>query len=937
MPALAMETDGSGSVHTRGADGSDSNERAFKDACAELIARLGGRHSPFDRYRVESRIGEGASGLILKARDEDLRRDLAMKVLRGPGEGLAERERTPLRSRQLARFLEEAQITGQLDHPGIVPVHELGLDPSGRLYFTMKLVRGRTLRDVLELVWKGEEGWSTTRVVGVLLKVCEALSYAHERRVIHRDLKPGNIMVGRFGEVFVMDWGLARLLDQEDHKDIRVRGDGGPASTVLESDRRAARPDDADSPLVTMEGDIVGTPAYMSPEQALGRMDEVQEQTDVYAVGAILYHVLTRSVPYVNPDARPRARVDNFTIWRWVQKGPPTPVHEVAPDAPEELVAICEKAMERDRSRRYPSAASLADDLRAYLENRVVRAHRTGPLVELRKWTQRNRVAALAVVAVTVTLFAAIGVVAWKERQRANEIQRGLDEQAVADLIRRASSLWPVHPDRIDDLRDWLEEARALERRSAAHEQPLQALVARAAAAGSGREVKIVDPSDVDPAIGDLTSRAQAFSEHLEGQRAKLGDSAEQDAMFRALESVLRPEIAYFRARASELIARAKTSSWAFDERDEQRTYDRLVHFGGELRELRTKTIPSVEARLAAASSLRRRSIDDHADEWDEAVASIADATKCPRYDGLRIERQLGLVPLGRDESSGLWEFWHVLSGDRPARNDAGAWEIGPKTGLVFVLIPGGRTCVGAQRADAAADRFDPAASLTEKPQWIELAPYLLSKYEMTQGQWFRATGDVPSHYWSAMSVAGERRITRANPVENVSWDVGQEVLAQWGLTFPTEAQWEHAARGGTSARYGASEEFGSIARACNWADAKYDILSQRTPDPATANDGFGVHAVVGSFPPNGFGLHETLGNVAEWCLDWYADSCDKAVVRPIDGERRPPFSRTKVYRGGCFKYAAPELRVSRRLHAEPYEREETLGVRPARALDASK
>src|SRR5262249_15892429 len=150
-----------------------------------------------------------------------------------------------------ARFLEEAQVTGQLDHPGIVPVHEIGLDQNGRIYFTMRLVQGRDLRQIVELVHEGKDGWNQTRALGVILKVCEAMAYAHSKGVIHRDLKPANVMVGYFGEVYVMDWGLARVVGQADTHDLRLRLNA-PALTPVETDRAEE--------FVTLDGEIMGTP-----------------------------------------------------------------------------------------------------------------------------------------------------------------------------------------------------------------------------------------------------------------------------------------------------------------------------------------------------------------------------------------------------------------------------------------------------------------------------------------------------------------------------------------------------------------------------------------------------------------------------------------------------------------------------------------------------
>jgi len=314
-------------------------------------------------------------GMILRVWDEDLRRELAMKVVLGESGQATAGEVTP---KVLGRFLEEAQVTGQLDHPGIVPVHELGLDQRGAVFFTMRLVKGRDLKEIFDLVAghgsdKGGEEWTVTRVLWVLLKVCEAMAYAHSKGVIHRDLKPANVMVGRFGEVYVMDWGLARVLGQPDRHDLRLRRED-TSLTMVQSDRRADVSHSADSVLFTMDGDVVGTPAYMAPEQARGQIDRLGPRSDVYSLGAMLYHLLTGTMPFVTADAR----VSQHMVLRWALEGPPRPVHSLKPDVPEELVAICDKAMAREPEQRYADMGALAEDLRAYLENRVVKAYRRG-------------------------------------------------------------------------------------------------------------------------------------------------------------------------------------------------------------------------------------------------------------------------------------------------------------------------------------------------------------------------------------------------------------------------------------------------------------------------------------------------------------------------------------------------------------------------------
>src|SRR5688572_10061971 len=202
----------------------------------ELQASLEGLSRPIDRgarFRREGVLARGGMGVIHRAVDVELHRSLAVKELSVPA--------TASNAVAVSRFLEEARITAQLDHPGIVPVHEVGVSPEGHVYFAMKLVAGRDLRAIFDCVREGREGWNQTRAVGVLLKACEAMAYAHSKGVIHRDLKPGNVMVGSYGEVYVMDWGLARAMGREEIHDLRLRLP--EATESLHTDRREARED----------------------------------------------------------------------------------------------------------------------------------------------------------------------------------------------------------------------------------------------------------------------------------------------------------------------------------------------------------------------------------------------------------------------------------------------------------------------------------------------------------------------------------------------------------------------------------------------------------------------------------------------------------------------------------------------------------------------
>jgi WD40 repeat protein/serine/threonine protein kinase len=365
-----------------------------------LVKRLHA-HAPVEtRYVVENEIARGGMGAILKVWDADLRRTLAMKVILGRGKTGPLTDTPKLEEPVLARFLEEAQVTGQLDHPGIVPVHELGIDASGRVYFTMRFVKGRDLKEIIDLVHAEKDGWTQTKAIGVILKVCEAMAYAHSKGVIHRDLKPANIMVGRFGETYVMDWGLAKVIGRKDRHDLRLRKASEAMPSLVRTERRDALPPDSDSPLVTMDGTIIGTPAYMPPEQAKGLVDEMTVRSDVYAVGAMLYHLLAGRAPYMGPDEK----LSPIIVLRMVLDAPPKPIAEIDRDVPGELVAICERAMSRDPARRYADTMEMANDLQAYLEGRVVRAYETGAVAEFKKWVDRNTGMAAALLAAVFLL-----------------------------------------------------------------------------------------------------------------------------------------------------------------------------------------------------------------------------------------------------------------------------------------------------------------------------------------------------------------------------------------------------------------------------------------------------------------------------------------------------------------------------------------------------
>ena len=308
------------------------------------------------RYTHISEYGRGGMGRVLLVHDQHLARDIALKELLPEATPEAsEGAPSPVRLSVpiMARFLQEARITGQLEHPSIVPVYELGYRKDGTLYYTMKLVRGQTLSKALK---QAKSLKDRLDLLPHFVDLCQSIAYAHSRGVIHRDIKPGNVMVGEFGETVVIDWGLAKARGQ---RDIHAE--------EMEKTFHAMQLGDEAEFANTAYGQAMGTPAYMSPEQAEGQIDKIDERSDVYSLGAVLYEALTGQAPFSGDNV--------FEVIRNAARGEPKPVSELAPEAPPELTAICERAMQESPSKRYQTARELAEDVQRFLSGRLVQAY----------------------------------------------------------------------------------------------------------------------------------------------------------------------------------------------------------------------------------------------------------------------------------------------------------------------------------------------------------------------------------------------------------------------------------------------------------------------------------------------------------------------------------------------------------------------------------
>ena len=775
-------------------------------------------------FGIAGLLGQGGMGRVfLGQQTAPVRRVVAVKLMHAgvSSEGL------------LQRFDAERQALAVLSHPGIAQVLEAGATDDGQPWYAMEFVDGVPIT-----AWCDAADATVDQRIDLFLQLCDAVTHAHHNGILHRDLKPSNVLVcERDGRplVKVIDFGLAKALAE-------------------------------DAPLLTRAGQVVGTPAYMSPEQAGVSRQVVDTRSDQYALGVLLYELLTGELPLEPAGDRADTLLAMQELLRDAE--PPGLSRRVASRDPSlarklrgDLEWIVAKALRKDRDARYGSVAQFAEDLRHHQRLEPVAAGPESTVYRLSRLLRRHRREAAVALVAMLGLLASFTYIAWQGVERGRQLE-AFDLLALPDTLadlrlRAGLVLWPEVPERIPAMDEWLRDAEAVLATVPEH---------RATLAG-------------------LESRGTLVGDHWTFENLRDG--------------VLHRE-------AGELIPAVLA----------------LGEPGGLIDEVRD--------RRDWAAGLEQLTLIDAADAWATARDAIASH---PAYEGLDLPPQLGLLPLGPDPESGLWEFALPRRDEQlPQRHpDDQRYVIADDTCIVLVLIPGGTFARGAQSEDPAAPGYlAQPAELELGGGQVTLAPFLIGKYELTQGQWSRAAGANPSRYASRDD----------RPVEQVTWSDCLRVLARLDLQLPTGAQWERAARGGKPWPWWTDGSGVPVEWSANLADEKARAKLGATPGIAFQDgysDGATAHNVVGTYLPNPYGLHDVIGNVWEWCRDPGLHYTE-ASTRPGDGLQIPLEALDedglgREMRGGSFLSNWSTSRSTYRLFQPRNSVNNVLGVRPARSI----
>lgn len=840
-------------------------------------------------YRLEQRLGRGGQGEVHLAFDTRLHRHVALKTLHAVESDAARRA-----------LLREASVVAGLDHPNLCTVYEVGT-ADGIDFVAMRYVKGRTLAQYIETMRAVPpkeraamlKNW---RVAVEWIETCaRALHVAHGTGLVHRDVKPGNILLSEDGKPVVVDFGLARSQQSD---------------------------------VLTTLGRAVGTPAYMAPELVRGER-QLDRRVDVWALGVILYELLTLRRPFVAPT--------RDGVWRAILESSPADPRTHVPTLPAAVCDIVSVALSPQPDHRYATALDLAMDLRRLLDGEPIRAKPRNALQRAGLFVRRNPLVSALTSLLIVTLTGALVYAAVTNRDlrdrrlaaetSATTARRALTEARwradrgfAADLAARADDAFPVHPRMIPAWEAWIRDVRNLSSRLDVH-RALYAAPATGALRPHTAEWEAARASDLKK-LAELERKQLEFERSLPKFAANTAETA-----------FVQKLIEKAAAEAERMRTRVEVEPYFSEPAD---ALNRL-----ELGDLITRVerlygagIADVERRIELARRIETESLERHADAWSTAIAAIEAE---PRYGGLTMRPQYGLVPLGPDPRSGLHEFIDLFTHDPnaplPARDASGDLIMSVECGTVLVLIPGATCELGS--TDEQIERVRLGATtrdLRESPRFtVTLDPYFIGKYELTQAQYARLD---PAHR-NGFVPSGTFGVQNTSPAELMTWSQACAILRRAGLTLPTEAQWEHAARAGTETIWWTGDDFNDLVDVANLADraaASRHLGAEAAAQWPEFDDGDIVHTCVWTKRPNPFGLHHVYGNVAEWTLDVLGDY--RLPLRSGTGERYGSQLDKRVARGGSFDDSWSKARSAVREFIRVEVPSATVGIRAARAID---
>ncbi len=806
------------------------------------------------------------------------------------------------------------------------------------------------------------------------------VAHLHEHGIVHRDLKPGNLMITASDRrAVVMDLGLAAVEDAS----VSLTLDKSQILGTL----RYMPPEQLQRNLLSVDhrADVYALGATLY--ELLTDRPFFDGDTEARLIEQVL-----REQPLAIEKANPSVPKDLATIVRKASEKDPGLRYESAEALADDLEAFLDN---RPISARPPSLGYVFKmAVRRHKALSAVIAISlliivVGTIIAFRQITDARDDAKLSETKAKMKAAEAererlktadaleakeeaLGLAQSNEERatrNAEEATRNLDEllqlssiEILTDMRRRADEeLWPPDAATMPKIEAWIAEAQSsIMPLVAPLEAQLEKLEAEALPYTEDRAERDRETHPEAAALAEAQAKALELEEQLAAAKKKStgptallsggGEKSKEEAaqLGKALEAQ-RAEVARLEAVVSERRAFEFEGDEKMDAGEKRWRHRLLSTLLADLRvfvdgpgeavravrgyagEADGTSLPEVRARLDLARRLQAETVAS-AEAKSLWAAATVDIEQHAEY-GFELSIQEGLIPIGKDPDSTLWEFAVLSTGVVPERDAEGKIVVSDEMAVILVLIPGGEFDMGAipptaDRAEGSSN-VDPQAQSDESPvRRIALDPFFLSKYEMTQGQWERARAARPSYYDMNWARAAWRR----HPVEQVSWLDCDEVLPRLRLVLPTEAQWEYGARAGTTSVWWPGNEEKDLEGKANVHDqTSFGNMGDRWGRPVAWSDGYVVHAPVGSFGANRFGLHDVHGNVWEWCGDWKGDY--EIDPRSGDGLRSVEGARDRVFRGGSFGGTAETARSANRDSSTPDAHYNNLGFRPARVI----